>query len=247
MTPEERAVGAFFSKTIRTSPKHRNVLVNGLAFGAALVMLSIMANRQNIQALAPGNPLFLAQSILLVLVLLAAIRVVVDIPAEIESNWVFRVTEAAERRRYVSGLKTTILLRWLLPLSILIFLVHTPLWKNVATAGLHAGFCLALSALGLEALFFRYRKIPFASTYVPGKLQLQIRGVPYLLGIIALLAALANLDMALLRHPGLFWAFFPAAATLWIILRIANARFLDSHPLVYEDEPEPAMIGFPEK
>ena len=246
MTPEERAVGAFFSKTIRTSPKHRNVLVNGLAFGAALVMLSIMANRRNIQALAPVNPLFLAQSILIVLVLLAAIRVVVDIPAALESNWLFRVTEAAERRRYVSGLKTTILLQWLLPLSILLFLVHAPLWKNVATAGFHAGFCLALSALGLEALFFRYRKIPFASTYVPGKLQLQIRGVPYLLGIIALLAVLANLDKALLGHQGLFWAFFPAAATLWIILRIANARFLDSHPLIYEDEPEPAMIGFPE-
>jgi hypothetical protein len=57
---------------------------------------------------------------------------------------------------------------------------------------------------------------------------------------------LANLDKALLGHQGLFWAFFPAAAALWIILRIANARFLDSHPLIYEDEPEPAMIGFPE-
>jgi hypothetical protein len=247
MTPEERAVGTFFSKTIRSSPKHRSVLVNGLAFGAALVTLSIMANRRSIQALTPGNTLFLAQSILLVLILLAAIRVVVDIPAALESNWVFRLTEVAERRRYVSGLKTTILLQWLLPLSILLFLVHARLWRNTGAAGLHAGFCLALSALGIEALFFHYRKIPFASTHVPGKLQLQIRGIPYLFGIIAFLAVLANLDKAISGHPGLSWAFFPASAVLWAVLRVANARFLDSHQLIYEEEPEPAMLGLVEE
>lgn len=246
MSPEERAVGTFFSKTIRSSPKHRNALVNGFAFSTAVVMLSIMGSRRNIQALTPSNPFFLVQSILFILVLLAAVRFVVDIPAALESNWVFRVTEAAERHKYITGLKTTIFVHWFLPLSALIFLAHQWLWKNAPAAGLHAGFCLALSALGLETFFFHYQKIPFASSYVPGKLRLQIRGIPYLAGIIALLAALANLDKALLGHPWLFLAFFPAAAILWAVLRIVNTRFVDSRPLIYEEEPEPAMISLPE-
>lgn len=245
-SPEERAVSLFFARTIRSSPKHRTMLVNGLAFGSGLALLLIMAHRRNAQALTPSNPLFLAQSILLVFVLLGALRAVVDIPSALECNWVFQVTETEARRRYVEGLKTTVLLRWLLPLSALIFLSHLLLWKHAGTAAWHGAFCLSLAALGVEALFFRYRKIPFSSSHVPGKLQLQIRGVPYFLGLVALLSALAYLEKGLLARPAAFGVFLPAAAALWAVLRIANARFLETHPLIYEEEPEPAMIGFPE-
>jgi hypothetical protein len=209
-------------------------------------MLSIVASRRNLQALDPANTYFLAQSLLLVFVLLAGLRIVVDVPAALESNWVFRVTESAQRGRYIAGLKKTILVQWFLPLAALIFLAHLWLWKDGRTALLHAVFCLDLSGLGLEALFFRYRKVPFASTHVPGKLRLQTRMVPYLAGLLALLAALAGLEKSLLDHPGRFWVFLPVSAILWAFLWIRNARFLKEHPLIYEEEPEPAMVGFPE-
>jgi len=246
MSPEERAVGTFFSKTVRSSPKHRTVLVNGLAVGAALVTLSIVANKRNIQSLNPGNSFFLAQSLLLVFVLLAGLRIVVDVPAALESNWVFRLTESAERSRYVVGLKKTIFGQWFLPLSILLFVAHLWLWRDGRAALLHAVFCLVLSGLGIEALFYRFRKIPFASSHVPGRLQLQTRGAPYLAGLLALLSALSILEKDLLSHPGRFWAFLPISAVLWVFLRSRSARFLKDNPLVYEEEPEPAMIGFPE-
>ena len=245
-SPEERAVGTFFSKTIRTSPKHRTVLVNGLAVGAALVTLSIVANRSNAQALSPGQAFFLAQSHLLVFVLLAGLRVVVDVPAALESNWVFQVTESSERSRYVAGLKKTILAHWFLPLAALIFFAHLWLWKDGRAALLHAVFCFVLSGLGIEALFYRFRKIPFASTHVPGRLQLHARGVPYLAGLLALLTALANLEKALLKQPRYFWAFLPASGVLWVFLRTRSARFLKDHPLIFDEKPEPAMTGFPE-
>ena len=245
-SPEERAIGTFFSKTIRTSPKHRTVLVNGLAVGAALVTLSIVANRSNAQALSPGQAFFLAQSHLLVFVLLAGLRVVVDVPAALESNWVFQVTESSERSRYVGGLKKTILGQWFLPMSALIFFAHLWLWKDGRAALLHAVFCFVLSGLGIEALFYRFRKIPFASTHVPGRLQPHARGVPYLAGLLALLTALANLEKALLRQPRYFWAFLPASGVLWVFLRTRSARFLKDHPLIFDEKPEPAMTGFPE-
>ena len=245
-SPEEMAVATFFSKTIRASPKHRAVLVNGLAVGAALATLSIVANRRNALGLGPDNALFLAQSLLLVFVLLAALRVVVDVPAALESNWVFRVTESAARNRYVAGLKKTILVQWSLPLSALIFLAHLWLWKDGGAALRHAVFCLAISGLAVEALFHRYRKIPFASTHVPGRLRLQTRIVPYLVGLLALLSALAGLEKRLLGHPGRFWAFLLVSAALWAFGWISNARYLRAAPLIYEEEPEPAMVGFPE-
>ena len=245
-SPEERAVGMFFSRTIRSSPKHRTVLANGLAVGAAVVMLSIVASRRNLQALDPSNTYFLAQSLLVLFVLLAGLRAVVDIPVALESNWVFRVTESAARPRYVTGLKKTVFVYWVLPLGVLIFLAHLWLWRDAGAAALHAIFCLAVAGLGIEALFYRFRKIPFASTHVPGKLQLQTRAVPYLVGLLALLAALAGLEKSLLGHPGRFPAFLAAAAALGVFLKLKSVRFNKDNPLIYEEEPEPAMVGFPE-
>ncbi len=245
-SPEERAVGMFFSRTIRSSAKHRTVLTNALAVGAAVVMLSIVAGRRDPQAFDPANAYFLAQSLLVVFVLLAGLRAVVDIPVALESNWVFRVTESAARSRYVTGLKKTIFVYWLLPLAVLIFLAHLWLWRSAGAAALHAIFCLTVSGLGAEALFHRFRKIPFASSHVPGKLRLQTRGVPYLVGLLALPAALAGLEKALLGHPGRFLAFLAASAALGVFLELKSARFLKDNPLIYEEEPEPAMIGFPE-
>jgi hypothetical protein len=245
-SPEERAMGGFFTKTIRSSPRHRTVLVNSLAIGAALVMLSIVANRRNLQALTPGNAFFLAQSLLLVFVLLAGVRIVVEVPAALESNWIFRVTESAARNRYAAGFKKTILFQWFLPLSILAYFAHLWLWADGRLAFRHAVFILALSGLGIEALFFRFRKIPFASTHVPGKMQLQGRGLPYLAGLVGLLAALSSLEKALLKDSASFWIFLAAATVAGGILRAFSARFLKANALIYEEEPEPALIGFPD-
>jgi hypothetical protein len=146
----------------------------------------------------------------------------------------------------VTGLKKTLFFQWFLPLSGLIFAAHLWLWRATRPALLHAIFCLVVSALGIEALFFRFRKIPFASTHVPGKLQLQTRGIPYVLGILGLLTVLSSLEKALLMEPAYFWVFLPVSAVIWAGLEIRSASFLKGHPLVYEEEPEPAMIGFPE-
>ena len=245
-TPEERAMGLFFSKTIRSSPKHRTVLVNGLAVGAALATLSVVAARRGAQVLGPDNAFFLAQSLLAVFVLLASIRAVVNVPAALESNWIFRITESTDRSRYAVGLKKKILGQWLLPFAALIFLAHLWLWKDGRAAGLHAVFCLFVGGVGLEALFFRFRKIPFAGAHVPGKLRLQTRAVPYLIGFLALLSALSGLEKALLGHPARFWVFLPVFGALWAFVWAGNTRFLKANALVFDEEPEPAMAGFPE-
>jgi hypothetical protein len=245
-SPEERAISDFFSKTIRSSPRHRVVLANYVAFGGALVMLTIVANRRNLGALTADSPFFLAQSLLLDMVLLFGIRAVAGLPAAFESHWVFRATESARKDRYVSGLKKVILLKWFLPLATLIFLSHLWLWADWRSAFNHAVFGLVISGLGIEALFFRFRKIPFASSYVPGKLKLQTRAIPYLFGCIALLAVLAFIERGLLKSPSYFWIFFIVSTAAWLLLRMDSARFIKANPLIYEEEPEPAMIGFPD-
>ncbi len=244
-SPEERAVASFFSKTIRASPKHLMTLTNYVAVAASFILLFVIVNRQSFRMLVPENAMLLAQPLILSIVLLAGLRAVADIPAAPEARWVFQVTETIRRIRYISGLKKAIFFKWFLPLSALVFLSHLILWRDWRSAFNHAIFGLTVSSVGIEAFFYRFRKIPFACTNVPGKLKLQTRGIPYLLGFIALLAVLSNIEMGLLRKPSYFWVFFVLSAISWVLLRMNSARFLKTNPLIYEEEPEPAMIVFP--
>ena len=246
-SPEEKAVAGFFSKTIRFSPKHLLTLTNYVAVAASFVLLFIVVNQQSFQMMIPENASLLAQPLILSIVLLVGLRAIADIPVSPEARWVFQVTETVRRTRYIAGLKKAIFFMWFLPLAVLVFLSHLLLWKNWQTAFNHGVFGLTVSALGIEAFFYRFRKIPFACTNVPGKWRLQTRAIPYLACFISFIVLFSFIEKELLRDPSRFFLFFAFSAGVWAVLRIGSVRFLKTHPLIYDEEPEPALITFPDE
>jgi hypothetical protein len=243
--PEERAVAGFLSGTLRSSAPHRMSLVYYLAVGAALLTVLLAANRSSLRSLTPSNGLFLALPLLVAFVVTTGIRVVADRPAALEANWVFRLTETGRTARYASGLKKAVWIGFVGPLFLAVFVIHAFLW-DAATAALHAAFGLAVSTVGLEALFHHYRKVAFACSWVPGRLKLQFTAVPVLIGLILAGTALAALDRAVLAAPrrGLF--VLAAAAAAWGALRRGDRRFYRTADLVFDERPESAMVGFPD-
>ncbi len=242
--PEERAVHGFFADTLRSSPRHRMSLVYYLAVGTALVSILLAANRRSLRLLTPENGLFLVLPILLAFTVLAGVRVVVDRPAALEAAWIFRLTETGRTGLYVSGLKKTVVFGFLVPMFFGVFAVHALLW-DARTALLHAVFGLVVSWLCAEALFYRYRKIAFACSWVPGKLKLQFTAVPWLIGILLAGTALAAVERSILAGPSRGLVFLGVAAAAWGALKVGNRRFYRENGLLYEEEPEAAMIGFP--
>ena len=93
--------------------------------------------------------------------------------------------------------------------------------------------------------FYRYRKVPFACSWVPGKLKLQFTAVPWLIGILLAGTALAAVERSILAGPSRGLVFLGVAAAAWGALRAGNRRFYRENGLLYEEEPEAAMIGFP--
>jgi hypothetical protein len=57
--------------------------------------------------------------------------------------------------------------------------------------------------------------------------------------------ALTSVEKAILRAPQRGSVFLAVAAVLWIALREGNRRFYRATALLYEDEPEAAMIELP--
>lgn len=243
--PEERAVYNFFSDTLKSSAKHRMSLAYYLAVGAAVILLFIVAYREAFRTLTPSNGFLLAQPLLLVFTLVAGIRVLVNQPVAPEANWVFRLTETPRRGKYLSGLKKAIVIKLILPLFGGVFALHFWLW-DARTAFLHSAFGMVISVLAVEAAFYNFRKVPFACTYVPGKFKLHLTVIPSLLGLIVIMTALVGIEMKILAHPGKGGFFLAAAAAAALALREGNRRFYRKMPLVYEDQPEAAMIALPD-
>jgi len=240
-TPEDRAVYGFFADTLRSSPKHRMALVYYLAVGSAVIMALIAANRESFRTLTPANGLFLILPLLLALFLVAGVRALVDRPTALEANWIFRLTETPRPGRYAGALKKAVIVRIVLPVFLAVFGFHALLW-DLPTALSHALFGFIVSALATEAAFYRYRKVPFACAWVPGRFKPHFLFLPASLGLLFGLAALAEAEKAVLADPSRGAAVLAVACAAALALRAGNRRFYRTTSLLFDDAPDAALI-----
>ncbi len=240
-TPEERAIYPFFSKTLRGDAKHRTTMAYYLAGAAGVVMLFLISQRRGLSRLTPSNAALLAQPLIVGLVVLAGLRTLANVPASPGARWVFEATDTGRTGRYAAAVKKAVFFRWLVPLAALVFALHLALW-GAAAAAAHAVFFLALSGLGLEAFFLRYRKVPFACTHVPGKFRFHVWFVPLVLAFFVSMSAATALERWLLVSPARFAGFLAAVLIAWAVLAARNRRFYRGASLVFEEEPEPVML-----
>ncbi len=243
-TPEERSVYSFFSDTLRSSPAHRMTLVYYMAAGAAALLVLVVAYRESFRTLTPGNGFFLVLPLLLAFTIVIGLRVLVDRPIALEANWVFRLAETTRTSRYASGLRKAVVLKFLVPLFLVVLAVHAVLWPfGVALA--HTAFGFIVSVLGVQAAFYRYRKIPFACSWVPGKLKLHFTAIPCLIGLLLSMMALAAIERSVLADHVRALVFLAIAAAAGLAFWQGNQRFYGTVDLSFDEEPEAAMIELP--
>jgi hypothetical protein len=219
-------------------------LVYSFAGGAAGMLVLAAAYREAFRTLTPANGFLLVQPLLLAFTVVVALRMLVDRPAALEANWVFRLTETPRVSRYASGLKKAVILKFLVPLFLAVLGIHALLW-DFRSALTHAAFGLIVSVLGVEAAFFRFRKIPFACSWVPGKLKLHVTAIPCLIGLLLSMMALAAIEKSVLAHPAREIVFLAVAAAAGFALWWGNRRFYRTAALLYDEEPEAALIELP--
>jgi hypothetical protein len=115
---------------------------------------------------------FLAASILMTTITIAAIRVVAAMPITARANWIFRITELRPVAKYVAAVRNTMLLLTVLPASA----VSTACLAYEFSPYLAAKHLVMLSLFGailVELSLYRFQKIPFTCSYLPGKGNLQ--------------------------------------------------------------------------
>jgi len=242
--PVERAVFFFFKKTLARSKLHKMQMLTytAVAIGFVFVLLAYLNGLQH--DFSEPNKTLLAIPLLLLLLLVTGIQNTIVIPIFLEANWIFKFTESNRIKQYISGLKKGILWLIILPTLFLCFLFYLYIW-NWDTALLHCVFSLFISHILLEALFWNYRKIPFACSFLPGKAKMQYYFVVYFIGVLTYGTLLSMLSLQLIHAKIRYICTFSAVLIFLFAIKLYRERKIyPGKQILYEENPEPVMIGF---
>ena len=184
-TPVQRAGYHFVSRTLLRSDAHLQIV---LAFAA----LGLVVAAQNVNAAFHPGISFAAQPptvellsipFILSYCLLVGIRLAFEVPSDLSANWIFKlwIEPGGEQLRPVPRkVLLTFSLGWIAPLCLL---YSTLLWGWL-TALLQTTILIGCSAVFVEVLLVRFRKIPFTCSYPAFQSHSTLVLVAYLMGFV---------------------------------------------------------------
>ena len=241
--PLQAAIFSFFMQTLRRSREHKLKLTLFMALPISF-LLSQFAYLYLKKGVARGaiDSLLVSLPLALHFFLIIGLRLVAGYPHSLPANFVFRASESGPLRHYLNGLRKGMVVAAVLP-PMLIFLPMGLAFWGPGPAVVYMLYSLALALLLLEACLFNYRKIPFASEHVPGKFKLRYYWPVFLIGYIQYHLTFSGLGRELLKTSPRLSGLFPRSPRQ----RMRRSVFLQDRRLrgarlVFEEEPEPAML-----
>ncbi len=203
--PEERAIFAFIGWTLARSAKHRMFLATYISVGVSVGLLATIAVRAGRIGISQEG--LRSVPFLIVFFVVSGFRAAFQFPAELASNWLFRITEANWGETSRSATRKRVLISGVVPA--LLLLLPLEIWGWGWQAGLlHSAFQFASGALLIEVLFWSFGKVPFTCSYFPGKFNLALLGGLYLYGFTNYSFRMADLESAIDGHSVRAVAFF---------------------------------------
>lgn len=237
----ERASFAFVFDTLRGSRRHRLLLSAYTGVGAALVLESLAALLARGSTPSDRMAILLSVPLLLSFFVLSGMRIVFEVPAEIEASWVFQLTENKTGLELISGVRKAMVVAGCVPILTLlvpVWALHLSFWQ--AAAAFLLDFILAL--LLVEAMLWEYQKIPFTCSFHAAQSRsIIVWGLCWTV-FTSYAYALAKAEEWALHHsvPLVVFLVLLVAGLCW--MRICNQQFLqEGHPFVFLEEREPAV------
>jgi hypothetical protein len=239
--PRQAAIIHFMANTIARSRTHRLVLLAyaGSAAGILINSLLIAQAAEHWSASAATTLKFMVYywPIVASMIVIPGLRHIFRLPAELNANWLFRITESQGRAQWMSAVERVIVVYAILP----IYLMSAP--AAVAVLGWSvAGRLLILQWLAsmamFEALFYSWQQLPFACSYAPGQRPVMTILGKYLAAIFMAAPPLAVLIASFSQLPATFAILVSVFAAAWLRMRYLRRQGWGEANLIYEDSPD---------
>jgi predicted permease len=243
----ERAVLLFTVRSIARSRQHRLILAAyagiALAIGLAYTR-DLIYGPSSFDAMlvaAPWNQpngSFLAASMIALFFAVIGARAVFAMPIALRANWIFRLTAVHSPEAYFHAVRKALYTVAAIPVCMAAAAVLFTIWPAWAAVE-HVALLGVLGILLVELSLYRFRKIPFACSYLPGKANLNVRLGTWGIGFLFVAAQGVHLEFwtmqSLPRYAVLFGILLTAA--VWARRRTNTFAASPANQLLFEELP----------
>jgi len=239
--PRQQAAFAFIWKTLARSRSHRLILLayGGIALGA-ITKGALDMPRPSLRDEGLYGLLVVLVPLVLALLVTAGLRYLFSLPVSIGANWIFQTTEREGRDAWLVAVERFVIWCGISP----IFLAALPAAIAIL-GGLRAAAATILAFFAalvwFEALFRRWRKLPFTCSYLPGKQPVWLTLMRYALAS-SLLGPAGQLILYSSGEPIAFVALFTFQAAIWWRWRAERQSAWRNGALCYQEAPEAAVM-----
>jgi hypothetical protein len=165
--PLVRAGFFFTMRVLARSVQNRLSIVIPLAVAIAVATVSLRLAGMGSSLDFSSTPIaLLAIQLLFVSALVIGFRHSVRVPADLRARWLFHFIRPANHATYMAGVKRAMVVRLVVPVLLALLPLHV-LALGRHTAIVHFIFGLLGAVVLDEAFLLGYRRLPFASSYVP--------------------------------------------------------------------------------
>jgi len=224
----DNAILGFTARTLLRSRQHRIVFSFYLAVGFTIMLVFLNPSLASlritrISADEQTSVPYLAASILMMCVVVIALRVVFSLPTTLRANWIFRITEIRSVTSYTNALRRSLLILVVCPIWAAFAVLFLTIWPW-RTAAPHLLVLALLAVVLCEMSLYRFHKLPFTCSYLPGKANMQF-GFWIFLALLLLSPIVAGTEWKLLQTPTGYATLFASVAGLaaWARLRTAKS------------------------
>jgi hypothetical protein len=233
----ERAFFHFVAQTAFRRQEHALYWGSFIMVGIALVYSGIYAMRSGSILESVQFNVLLSFSLIMSFFILVGLRFAFSVPADLNANWIFRIVDKQQLVAAFEGACKYMLCSVVIPLLTVLMPCYLLFW-SLQVVVLHAIYVIMLSLILIELLLARYRKLPFACSYIPGKANLKLLWPVYVVGCVAYSYETTVLERWALQDIRRYAVVIALAAFIFFGLRRARrlcVRRMDE--IRFEEEP----------
>ena len=236
--PIDRAMLLFSARTLARSCQHRLILAIyvGMAFAIALaytksLLYGVGAQRWD----QPDVPLLITSLVTLFFAVMG-IRAVFALPIALPANWIFRLSAVRSPASYCSATRKSLFVLGAFPVLLCSSLVYLSIWPG-RPALQHLLVLLLLAILLVQVSLRKFRKIPFACSYLPGKSNLRLKSGIGAFAFLFTVDIFANIECWSMHNAVRYVVIlaFLTVAAIWATRRTAEFSGSPYNRLQFED------------
>lgn len=241
--PRQRAVFWFAVRTLFRHRNHRLLLALYFSLGLAWVLAGVssaFSTGFSRLTLAP-DPVTCTIPLSIAAILLIGMRALFSLPVEPRANWLFRTTAPLSDPAIPRAVRKLLIAIGVVPMALAPFPLYFAAWGPRAALA-HSLLFLLECAILLEFVTWRFTKIPFTCSWLPGQANLKVKLGVYFIEFGAAMSFLGSLESFALTRPTLS-AFVKLSLFLFAILawRVWRRRAAAREPWVFTFEEQPAL------